>query len=158
MWILKFLPDSLLILLTHAITAIGAIALLVGFFLAFIPIISRYAKILKIAGTLVLLTGIYFEGGLSTEMEWRKRVAEMQEKVKLAEQKSVIVNTKIQTKIVEKIKVIKERGEEHIKYIDREIVKYDDKCIIPKEFIQLLNEASKKPVDTPENTAGEGNE
>ena len=85
MWILKFLPDSLLIFLTHAITVLGILALVAGFFLAFIPLIKNYGRMLKIGGTVLLLIGIYFEGGLATEMEWRRRVAEMEEKVKIVE-------------------------------------------------------------------------
>ena len=78
-------------------------------------------------------------------MEWRKRVAEMEEKVKIVEKKVVITNTKIQTKVVEKIKIVKERGQIQKQYIEKEIVKYNDKCVIPKEFIQVVNEAAASP-------------
>jgi hypothetical protein len=145
MWILKFLPDSLLIFLTHAITVLGILALVAGFFLAFIPLIKNYGRMLKIGGTVLLLIGIYFEGGLAAEMEWRRRVSEMEEKVKVIEKKVVITNTKIQTKVVEKIKVIKEKGQIQKQYIEKEIVKYNDKCVIPKEFIQVVNEAAASP-------------
>ena len=78
-------------------------------------------------------------------MEWRRRVAEMEEKVKIVEKKVVITNTKIQTKVVEKIKIVKERGQIQKQYIEKEIVKYNDKCVIPKEFIQVVNEAAASP-------------
>ena len=69
----------------------------------------------------------------------------MEEKVKIVEKKVVITNTKIQTKVVEKIKIVKERGQIQKQYIEKEIVKYNDKCVIPKEFIQVVNEAAASP-------------
>jgi hypothetical protein len=55
---------------------------------------------------------------------WRERVAEMEKKVAEAEAKSQQVNTVVETKIVEKVKVIKEKGKARIEYIDR-VVKGD---------------------------------
>ena len=52
-------------------------------------------------------------------------------------------NIKIVEKIVTKKQIIKERGEDVIKYINKEVVKYDSKCEIPEEFIKSLNDASQ---------------
>jgi hypothetical protein len=52
---------------------------------------------------------------------------------------------------VTKTQVIRTRGETITKYIDREIVKYDEKfakggmCEIPQEFIQAHNSAAEAP-------------
>jgi predicted nucleotidyltransferase len=60
-------------------------------------------------------------------------------------------NVKIVEKIVTKTQVVKVKGEEVVKYIDREIVKYDVKfaqggqCEIPKEFYKSLNDAAEAP-------------
>ena len=43
----------------------------------------------------------------------------MQEKVRLAEEQSKQVNTEIETKIVEKTKVVREKGKIQIEYINR---------------------------------------
>jgi len=119
MWILNFLPDSFLILVTHAITALGVLGLVVGFLLGVIPLIKAHSTTIKIVSTVILLAGIYLEGGLSTELEWRKRVAEMEEKVRVLEENSKNINTKVQTKVVEKTKVIREKGKTQIEYINR---------------------------------------
>ena len=42
-------------------------------------------------------------------------------------------------------KVIKEKSDNNIKYIDREVVKYDNTCVLPKEFIKAHNEAAQAP-------------
>jgi hypothetical protein len=54
-------------------------------------------------------------------------------------------------KVVTKTQIIKTRGEDIVKYIDREIVKYDEKfakggvCEIPQEFIDAHNRAAEAP-------------
>jgi hypothetical protein len=75
---------------------------------------------------------------------WEERVREMEAKVAKAEVESKEANIKIdekvqqqKTKIVEKQVVVKQ-------YIDREIVKYDNTCVVPKEFIEVHNKASTK--------------
>jgi len=55
------------------------------------------------------------------------------------------------TKVVTKTQIVRTRGENIIKYVDREIVKYDTKfapggiCEIPKEFIKAHNDAAELP-------------
>ena len=56
-------------------------------------------------------------------------------------------NIKIVEKIVTKTKVIHEKGEEVVKFIEVEVAKFDDKfaegkeCALPKEFYKALNDA-----------------
>ena len=145
MWILHFLPDSFIIFVVYAVLALGATLTAVSYLIKYIPFISQYKLPARIAGIMFLICGVYFYGGYSTEMQWRARVAEMQEKVKIVEKKIVVTNTKIQTKVVEKIKVVKEKEKGQIQYIEKEIVKYNDQCTIPKEFVKVLNEASSSP-------------
>jgi hypothetical protein len=71
----------------------------------------------------------------------------MEEKVAAAEAKASEKNVQIEEKIVEKTKVVKEKGDEVIKYIDREVVKKEEvikfveNCPIPKDIIDLHNKA-----------------
>ena len=84
------------------------------------------------------------------EAEWRERVAEVEARLAVAEQKSAETNTKIDTVAKEKIRVI--RGQTQIvrQYIDREVVRYDTKflpggqCEIPQEFIQAHNKSAER--------------
>ena len=151
MWMLSFIPDSLITLIVHIIFAIGVIGFFVGSFASKFPFISAYGNIVKIIASVLLVVGLYFEGGLGVEQEWRKKVAEMQAKVALAEQQSAKENVRIVEKIVKKTEYIKTRGEDIIKYVDREVIKYDDKfksggvCEIPKEFIKAVNNAAEAP-------------
>lgn len=140
MWLLKFLPDWFF----YGIVIVSAGGLLLS---KFLPLMYRTVAQLTLG--VFLLYGIYMVGGIANEQVWQARVKEMEEKVAVVEAKSNEENVKIVTKIKYKKKVIHERGKEIIKYIDREIVKYDTKfapggvCEIPKEFIETLNKAAE---------------
>ena len=140
MWLLKFLPDWFF----YGIIIVSAGGLLLS---KFLPLMYRTVAQLTLG--VFLLYGIYMVGGIANEQVWQARVKEMEEKVAVVEAKSNEENVKIVTKIKYKKKVIHERGKEIIKYIDREIVKYDTKfapggmCEIPKEFIETLNKAAE---------------
>jgi hypothetical protein len=84
-------------------------------------------------------------------MAWRERVAEVEARLKVAQEQSVTENTRIETKLVTRTQLVREQGQEVIRYIDREIVKYDTKfapggqCEIPQEFIKAHNDATEAP-------------
>ena len=123
----------------------------VAFFIKRIPLINQYRTPAQILGIALLVMGVYWRGGYAIEMEWRERVAEVEARVAAAEARSAEENVKIVTKVVTKTQVIRTRGETITKYIDREIVRYDEKfapggqCEIPKEFIKAHNSAAEAP-------------
>jgi uncharacterized membrane protein (DUF106 family) len=125
---------------------LGTIA---GFVLGFIPFVKTYQFAIQICSIVVLVIGVYLEGGLADYKEWELRVKEMEAKVAQAEAQSANKNIEIQEKIVEKTKIIREKGRDVIKYIDKEVVKkeevikYIENCPVPKEFIDLHNQATE---------------
>jgi hypothetical protein len=114
-----------------------------------IPFVSTYYIPIRIIGFVLLFFGVFFEGGLYMNQQWTAKVKEMEEKIAIAEAKSKEVNVQIVEKFIVKQNTIREKGDEVIKYIDREIVKYDVKfapggqCEIPKEFVEAVNKAAK---------------
>jgi hypothetical protein len=148
---LSFIPDSLIAVIVHVIFAIGVIGFFIGSLASILPFISVYGKVIKNVAGVLLIVGLYLEGGLGVEQDWRKKVAEMEAKVALAEQQSVKENVRIVEKIVKQTEYIKTRSKDIVKYVDREVVKYDTKfasggqCEIPKEFIKALNAAAEMP-------------
>jgi hypothetical protein len=46
-------------------------------------------------------------------------------------------------KVVTKTLVVRERGDDIVRYVDREVVKYDSKCEIPKEAVSAVNKAAE---------------
>ena len=81
MWILSLLPDWFY----HLVTLTGVLALIASFVLKFIPFVSTYRLPIQAASFLLLLFGIWMEGGIVNEAKWQAKVAEMEEKVRVAE-------------------------------------------------------------------------
>jgi hypothetical protein len=145
MWILHFLPDSVILWFTNAVLLLGIVLAVAGLFAHRIPVIWQYQLPFKIAGIVLLALGVYFRGGYSVEMAWRERVAELETKIAQAQEASEKVNTVIETRVVTKTKVIKEKADTIIEYVDREreIIKFDNKCPVPQEAIDVHNEAAR---------------
>jgi len=140
MWIFNFLPDPFL----HAFGIVGILAILASMFLKRIPFVDNYYIPIRIVGFVVLCFGIFFEGAIYNNKEWVARVKEMEAKVAVAEVESKKENIKVVRKVVVQQQIVKERGEDVIKFVDREVVKYDNTCVIPKEFVEAVNNAAKE--------------
>ena len=146
MFFLSFIPTSWLHIAVNFILIAGVIGLVLGTLLKNIPFINNYSAIIRGISLIFLVSGTYFTGGLAVEKEWRARVEEMQQKVAEAESKSAEVNTVIQTKVVEKIKVIKETANANIQYVDRVVAKYDNLCTVSNAAVMLHDSASRNEV------------
>lgn len=137
MWVVEFLPAWF-----FYFTFLASVAALVAtFFISFLPFFKQYVLPVRVAATLVLVGSTWYLGGHANEEKWQQRVKELEAKIAIAEAKSKEVNTKIVTKLITQTKIIKEKADERVSYIDREIVKYDSKCEIPLEFIKVVNDA-----------------
>ena len=88
MWILHFLSDSIILAFCNILLLAGIVLTTAGFFAHRIPFVSQYQLPFKIGGIALLVLGVYFRGGLAVETEWRERVAEVEAKLKVAEQQS----------------------------------------------------------------------
>lgn len=147
MWILTVLPNTAF----HAILLTGVVGIISGFLLSFIPLINKYKLPIQVISLLLLSFGLFMEGAISNEQVWKLRVAEVETKLAQAAAKSAKENTKIVTKIITKKEYIKTRGRDIVKYVDKEVVKYDVKfapggaCEIPKEFVKAINDAAEPP-------------
>ena len=124
-----------------ALLILGIIALL----LSLVPQAKPYHLLLKIIGGVVVVSGIFINGMLYADNQWKAAAQELQAQVAAADLKSQQVNTVVQEKVVFKTQVVKVRGEETTKYINRELIKYDTNCVIPPEFVQAHNRAAEQP-------------
>ena len=135
-WIFKFTPDFV----WYLIPLLG----LVSLGLSRIPVLYMYRTVLSIAGTAVLALGLFALGMLYANNTWQQAARELQAKVAAAEAQSQVVNEVVREKLVTQTKIVRERGETVIKYIDREVVKQDQRCVIPPEFVTAHNQAAIK--------------
>lgn len=159
MFLLNLLPDWFY----HALLILSLLAIAASYLLKFIPFVSTYRIPLKVGGILLLLFSVWAEGGIVNEAKWQAKVKEMEAKVKIAEEQAKDANSKIETKIVEKTKIVKEKADTQIKYVDRvvtqdkEVIKYIENCPVPKVIVDEHNKAATPPEVIKElNKAAEG--
>ncbi len=139
MWILSFIPDIII----HLAAFAGVVALLViTFFGHIIPL--AYRMPVKLGAIAVLILALFLEGANYNNNAWIARVKEMEAKVAVAEQQAKEANDKLDKVSEEKVAALKTRQVVVKQYIDKEIVKYNNTCVIPKEFIEVHNKAATK--------------
>jgi hypothetical protein len=144
MWfITSFLPDWFITYFVHIVLVVGLVTTFASSIVSKLPVISNYGRLVKPIGMVILALGIYLEGGLVTELSWRSKVAEFEEKVKVAEAKSAEANTKIETKVVTKIQVIKENTNENKAAISKYVT---DTCQLSNAAVMLHDSASQNEV------------
>lgn len=158
MFIFTILPDWVI----HLIFGIGLLGVIAGFVLGFVPFIKQYIIPIKIISLIIFAFGLYLEGGLADNKEWELKVKEVEAKVAKAEAEAARLNTELQSAMTNKDGAIKSKGDTIIKYVDRykdrtilqtiegpervrveEVIKYVESCPIPKEFIEIHNNAAK---------------
>jgi hypothetical protein len=148
-WMLNLIPDNVLLWIYYFILSAGIILLSVGWLIKWFPGVAVYKGPMQLLGVVLNAGSLYLLGGHGTEMAWRDKVRALEEKVKIAEQQAAEANTKVEVQVVEKTKVIKEKGQDIIRYVDREVVKkeeiikYIEMCPVPKEIIDLHNLATE---------------
>jgi hypothetical protein len=147
MWILGWLPNWIF----YAIFFGGLLGLIATYVLKFIPFLSTYQIPIQVLSVLALCFGTYMAGAISDNDAWLAKVKDVEIKVAEVQVLSAKENVRIVERVVNKIEIVKIQGEEVIKYVDREVVKYDTKfapggvCEIPKEFVIAHNNAAKEP-------------
>ena len=142
MWILKFLPNWIF----YSIFLVGLIGFAATYLLKYIPLpaLFVYRRSIQIVSVAAIVFGTFMSGAIYDNEEWEARVRELEAKMKVAEQQSVEANDKITDKIdKEKIKIV-EKQVVVKEYIDREVTKYDTLCVVPKEFVEVVNKAATK--------------
>ncbi len=118
---------------------VGAASAIAGYFFAGIPYIGSRRALFQILGVALLIAGVYLKGGYSAEMQWRDRVAEVEAKVKVAEEKAKKANTQVQTKIVTKIVKIQEKATVAKETIRRNKEVINRECKLSDEAISAYN-------------------
>lgn len=141
MFILQLLPTSMLIYFVNLIFYTGVACTLFGFVFRF-KFFEQWRLIIQVVGVIALGLGLYMKGGYEVEVQWRARVAELEAKVALAEEKSKTVNANVQTKIVTKTKIVhdtKTITKQVLKEVEKRI---DSECKVSPEVIEILNAAA----------------
>jgi hypothetical protein len=153
MWLLSFVPDSLLLWIVNTVLIVGAIGSFLSFFILHkilnkFPALAPYHLLIQIVSIVLLVAGVYLKGGYGVEMAWRERVADLEEKIKVAEAKSEQANIDLAAKQKEKVKVVKEVQVVIKEKIVQVAGKIDAECKVDPEAITIINDAAKNQVRT----------
>jgi hypothetical protein len=98
---------------------------------------------IQLVSVILMVFGTFMIGAVYNNDAWLVKVKALEAKVVIAEQEAKKETVRVETKIVEKTKIVREKGEQVIQYIDREVIKYDSQCVIPNEFVKALNDAAE---------------
>jgi hypothetical protein len=141
MWILEWIPNWFF----YLILLIGVVGFISTFLIRFLPIpfISLYKAPIQLVSIVLIVFGTFMIGAVYNNDSWLAKVKALEAKVAIAEQEAKKETVRIETKIIEKTKIVREKGEQVIQYIDREVIKYDSQCVIPNEFVKALNDAAE---------------
>jgi hypothetical protein len=147
MWLLSFVPDFIF----HIIAIVGILLTIGAIAFGQIPFIGTYNIPINIIGVVLIIFGFYMEGGISNQERWEAKVAEVKLEMAKKETASAEASTKVVTKYITKIEVVKEKGDAIIKEIPKYISQdADAKCPVPNGFVVLHDSASRNEV--PEST------
>jgi hypothetical protein len=142
-WLLQLVPDGIFVWITYLLFGAGVVLYVASKLVSWIPLMGQYRLPAELVGVMALVIAGYFYGGIS----YREQIAEMKQRVRIAEEQSQKVNTVIETKVIEKVKVVKQNV-----YITREIVRdtagqqLDAQCSLPRSTVSLHDSASLNQV------------
>ena len=143
MWFLSLLPDGFVIAVLNAMLMFGILGLLFSIMITYRFANPMIGKTVQWASVALLILGIYFHGAYDSEMAWKTRVAIAEKKVEMLKAEAANENVKIVDRVVTRTQIVKEKSKDIIQFVDREVVKYDTVCLIPKEVIQAHNQAAE---------------
>jgi hypothetical protein len=141
MWFLSFIPDWILQWAIHGLVILGLLLTFIGSLVKFIPVIQPYTLVGRQVGIVLLVVGVFFEGGYATEMSYRARIAEMQAKIKEAEVKSAKVNEKLASEVSKNKELIKEKVNRNAKDIEAKREAINAECKLSDDAWMLYNRA-----------------
>ena len=150
MWLLAWVPDSVLMYAIHLVLLAGTIGVVLSFFLLhrivrWFPALAPYHLLIQIISVGLLVAGVYFKGGYDTEASWRAKVKEAEDKVAQAEVASSNLNKQLQEEKKKKQKVRVEYYNS-VRTEIREVEKLiNADCKIDPKVNELINKAATNP-------------
>jgi hypothetical protein len=153
MWFLSFIPDWILQWAIHGLVILGLVLTFIGSIVRFVPIIQPYALVGRQLGIVLLVIGVFFEGGYATEMSYRARIAEMQVKIKEAEIQSAKANEKLAAEVSKNKELIKEKVNKNAKDIEAKRESINAECKLSDDAWVLYNRAIEPKVSRSSSSA-----
>lgn len=151
-WMLQMIPDSIFVWITYLLFLVGAGAYIASKLVTWLPMLGRYRLPAELLGVVVLMLASYFYGQVS----YREAIAELKQKIAVAEQQSKTANQELERRTQQHIKEIRE-----VKNANKTIIRetagrqIDTQCSLPRSAVSLHDSASRNEVSRgPESTDG----
>lgn len=149
-----FLIDLLLTkyasLIVHGLLIFGIITYFASKFAGIYKFIAKPVSII------IIIIAVFLQGNFYAMRQYKTEISQYQEKIEKAEKESKKVNTVIETKVVEKIKVVKDTTNANVQVIEKVVTKYDYMCTLSNAAISLHNAASQNEISRSTGSSVEG--
>jgi hypothetical protein len=148
------ITDFLTPLVFHFIVSIGLLLLIVTLiydaipFLNKVPGLSAYKLPAQVIAILLLVIGVYFEGAISNQEKWEKKVAEAEAEVLQLQIESGRLNLQLSEKLAAYETVREGKKNVITKIIQNTVTHYDTQCKLSNSFVGVHNSASQDTVPT----------
>ena len=143
MFILNWLPDVVF----HLMLIIGLLAIGASFVLSFIPFVSQYKLPIQVAGIILTVVAVWYEGGIAKDAEYRARIAAMELKISRAETAAAEANTRLAEQILRENARIKDLTETNKKRLKELADQLNRQCSVNQDVINVLNDAARTRKD-----------
>lgn len=150
MWAIEWLPEAFRLLTAEKLIPLGLFVWLFSKFLSSINL-KWYAFPLEILGITILIGAAFLYAGIITENKWKNRAESVKEIVVEIIKEVPVINTKIETKVVEKIEFITINTEIIRTEIQKEKEIINSSCEIKPATIDLYNRSLMDPLRIKEN-------
>jgi hypothetical protein len=142
MFILNWLPDFVF----HLILITGILAVIASLVLKMVPFVDQYRVPLQIIGIILTCVGIWYEGGIAKDNEYRKAILEMKLQVAESDKKAAEATGRVEIVIRDKVKVVHDTKVVIQEKIINMADYIDAKCKITPEAAGIHNQSAKRPV------------
>lgn len=143
MFLLSIIPDFVI----HLLVLVGVLGMIASFFFEFIPFVSQYKLPIKIISIIVLVFGVYFEGGIANDQRWQLKVSEAQQQVLKAEAQAEEANRKLVEGLLKRDQAIKYITQSNVKKLKELSSQLDQQCKVSPQVVDVLNNAAKNRKD-----------
>ena len=144
MWILHFIPDSLIHLVVFLTMFSGLAFYVLGIFISFVPPAIPYKEPIKFFAVVLMVLGVYGYGSYDNEMSWRAREADLKHQVEVSEQKAQIANDALSAELARINQKIKDTQAKIKDTIKNHASEMDANCKVPTIAITTLNDAARR--------------
>jgi hypothetical protein len=127
---------------------VGLLTIAVSFVLTAIPFVSQYKLPIQVAGIILTVVAVWYEGGIAKDAEYKIRIAAMELKISRSETASAEANTRLAEQILREQVRIKDITETNKKRLQELADQLNRQCSVDQAVIDVLNDAAKNRKET----------